>query len=267
MAKAINNNIWYQEVAPRSFYDEEDLERAIIQNIGTIFPQFNAFLFKKSLYDPTRKKWNTPDLAMVKFDYSEWYIIEVELGKHNKNVVLDQIRTFYNCNYDSDHATYMHRRKANLDLQQLNVMIASIPPDFMVIVNEQKNDWVEDLRSLRCKTCIFEIYHDLNGNPLYRLNGEHPYIYTSFCHCRYQKVGSPYTIEVLDRYFLDGYGISDGHEISIEFKGLTLKWTRQDGSGRVFLHCNYSNPPLDSLSSRYKLNYNEELNSFSFTKD
>lgn len=269
MARAIDNkSIWYQEVAPRSFYNEEDLERAIIHNLEVIFPQFKALPFKKTLFDPLRHKKNKPDLAMIKSDYSEWYIIEVELGKHLKDHVLDQIETFYNCSYAEEHAEYIYnQRPHDLDSTFLKNMVATKVPEFMVIVNEEKTDWVEDLKSFRCKTCVFQIYHDYTGAPLYRLDGEHPYIYTKFCHCRYQKVGSPYTVEVLDKYFLDSYSIVDGSPMSIEFKGLNQQWTREDASRRVFLHCNARTPPLDPITSRYRLNYNDALNTFSFTKD
>lgn len=269
MARVIDNkSIWYQEVAPRSFYNEEDLERAIIHNLEIIFPQFKALPFKKSLFDSSRHKKNRPDLAMVKSDYTEWYIIEVELGKHSKDHVLDQIETFYNCSYLDEHAEYLfNQRSHDLDLNLLKTMVASKVPEFMVIVNEPKNDWTADLRLLRCKTCIFQIYHDYNGQPLYRLNGEHPYIYTKFCHCKYQKVGSPYTIEVLDKHFLDSYSIFEGTAISIEYSGLSLQWLRQDASNRIFLHCNHVRPPLDSLTDRYRLNFNDGLKTYSFTKD
>lgn len=268
MAKAIDNNsIWYQEVAPRSFYDEEDLERAIIQNLEIIFPQFKALPFKKSLFDAVRHKNNKPDLAMVKFDYSEWYIIEVELGKHQKDHVIDQVQSFFNCSYLDEHAEYIHSQRGDLDLNLLKAMIATKVPEFMVIVNEPKEDWIYDLKALRCKTCIFQIYHDFNGLPLYRLNGEHPYIYTHFCHCKYQKVGSPYTVEVLDKHFLDSYGVIDGTSIPIEFRGVSLLWKREDDSNRIFLHCNNTRPPLDALTDRYRLNYNDALKTYSFTKD
>jgi len=146
-------------------------------------------------------------------------------------------------------------------------MVATYVPELMVIVNEPKPDWAADLKSLRCKTCIFQIYHDFNGSPLYRLNGEHPYIYTNFCHCKYQKVGSPYTVEVLDGHFLNSYGINDGGTVAIEYRGMSLQWFRQDDSNRIFLHCKHSNSPLDPLTDRYRLNFNSALNNFSFTKD
>lgn len=268
MSKVIDyNDIWYQEVAPRSYYDEDDLERAIIQNLEIIFPQFKALLFKKSLHDAARNKNNAADLAMVKEDYSEWYIIEVELGKHNKDHVIDQVTTFYNCSYTDEHADYIFsKRSHDLDLPQLKAMIARKVPEFMVVANEPKPDWIKDLKRLRCKTCVFQIYHDYNGNPLYRLNGEHPYIYTKFCHCKYLK-NVPYTVEVLEKEFLNGYGVNHGIKLNIEYNGKILEWERQDDSNRVFLQCNYVRPPLDPLSDRYRLNYNDKTNIFSFTKD
>jgi hypothetical protein len=269
MSRAIDyRDTWYQEVAPRSFYDEDDLERTIIQNLKIIFPQFVSCLFKLTLFDPTQNKKNRADLAMVKTDYSEWYVIEVELGKHDKQHVIEQMTTFYNCNYSDKHAIYIHNQLPNIfDLVSLKDMIATKPPELMVIVNEPKLDWVEDLKLLRCKTCIFQIYKSVAGEPPYRINGEHPYIYTKFCHCKYQKVGSPYTVEVLDKDFLDSYNCSDGATLSIEYNGLNLQWIRQDDSNRVFLHCKHVRPPLDTLNDKYRLNYIEAINSFSFTKD
>lgn len=269
MAKAIDkNNVWYQEVAPRSFYKEEDLERVIIQNLEIIFPHFKALPFKKKLFDSARNKSNTPDLVMIKADYSEWYIIEVELGKHDKKHVLEQIETFYNCSYTDDHASYIfNKRRRGFNLNSLKTLIATQSPKLMVIVNEPKDDWKEDLKSFRCMTCIFQIYQDFEGKALYRLNGEHPYIYTNFCHCKYEKVGYPFTVEVLQTDFLDGYGILNGEKISIEFGGVRLQWERVDGANRVFLNCDYTRPPLDPLTDRYRLNYDNILKSYSFTKD
>ncbi len=262
MSKVIDNNdVWYHEVAPRSYYLEEDLERSIIQNLEIIFPAYKAFLFKKTLIDATNpNQKNKPDLAMVKDDYSEWYIIEVELGKHQKSHVVDQLRTFYNCNYNNDHADYMFTQRPDLNLQRLKQMVAANPPELMVIVNEPKPDWETDLKALNCKACVYQIYHDFNGNTIHRLNGEHPYIKIDFCHCRYQKT-APYTIEVLDNLgMLDSHGISNGSSFDIEYNGKIFKWTRQDSnSGRIFLQSKNPRPPLDPLRTSYRLNYNRTV--------
>jgi hypothetical protein len=128
----------------------------------------------------------------------------------------------------------------------------------MVIVNEDKHDWKADLNALNCLSCIFQVYHDFHGNALYRLNGEHPFIRIDFCHCRYQK-GLPYVVEVLDKHFLDSHGILNGSTFNVEYKEKNFQWSRQDDSGRVFLNCSNPRPPLDPMSDRYRLNYNQGL--------
>lgn len=260
MSKVIDyNDVWYHEVAPRSYYLEDELERTIIQNLEIIFPEYNAFLFKIPLQDKVRLQNNIADLAMVKKDYSEWYVIEVELGKHAKSHVVDQIKSFYNCSYTDDHAIYINKQRPDLDLNSLKKMIAGNPPLFMVIVNEPKPDWVKDLSSLNCKACVFQIYHDYKGNSIYRLNGEHPYIKIDFCHCRYQKA-LPYAVEILDNVqMLDANGITDGVNLEIEFIGKVYTWTREDAANRVFLKCKSPRPPLDPLRATYRLNYNQTL--------
>lgn len=267
MARAIDfNNVWYQEVTPRSYYLENDLERVVMQNLEIIFPQFHALLFKKSLLDSVTTLSKIPDLAIVKKDYTEWYIIEVELGKHQKNHVVDQIKAFYNCGYRDEHAVYIHSQRPDLDLDELKKMIAKVPPNFMVIVNENKPDWVDDLRKIRCKTCVFQIYHDFHGHALHRINGEHPYIYTRFSHCKYQKT-LPYAIEILEPTFLNSYGINNTDKLNIEYNGKNVQWERKDSGRQVYLICKNENPPLDPLTHRYRLNYDDALTSFSFTKD
>ena len=267
MAKAIDfNDVWYQEVTPRSYYIENDLERTVIQNLEIIFPQFHALLFKKKLINPVTTLGSVPDLAMVKRDYSEWYIIEVELGKHDKKHVVEQIEAFYNCGYTDEHAVYIHSKRTDLDITRLKTMISKVIPNFMVMVNEAKPDWVADLKKLRCKTCEFQIYHDFNGNALYRLNGEHPFIFTKFSHCSYQK-NVPYVVEVLDKNFLNSYGIDNTDVINIEYSGKYVQWQRKDTGSQVFLISKNDRPPLDPLTHRYRLNYDDSLASFSFTKD
>lgn len=257
MAKIIDNNyVWFQEVAPRSYYNEGDLERAIIHNLEIIFPEYKALPFKKKLKDISRNKENTPDLVMVKKDYENWYLIEVELGGHPVAHVVDQITTFYNCNYSNDHAQYIYEKsKKALNLNKLTNMINSKTPELMVIVNEPKPEWSRELSPFKCKSCVFQIYHNNSGDPLYRLEGEHPLIKTDFCHCKYQN-SLPYVIEVLDKSFLDGHNIDNGALLEIGFKGKNFRWKREDSGKNVFLICESSGPPLDPLSDRYRLNCN-----------
>ncbi len=121
----------------------------------------------------------------------------VELGKHTKSEVIKQIDTFRNCSYTVENANYIYRKKQSaFNLAQLTNLVTKTSPELMVIVNEFKKDWKKDLLRFNCKMCVFQIYNDFDGNRLYRLNGEHPFIYTNFSECTYEKM-LPYMVKIL----------------------------------------------------------------------
>lgn len=257
MSKVIDStaNNWYQEVAPRDFYLEIDLERVIMHNLSLIFPEYIPAMFKDDLIHKVTGKTNKADLCMIKSDYSEWYVIEVELGKHTKREVVNQIDTFRNCNYTAANANYIYQKNKSLNLSRLTPLVTSQPPELMVIVNEVKKDWKTDLTKLNCKMCVFQIYNDFDGKQMYRLEGDHPFIYTNFRNCTYEKQ-LPYAIKILrEEGFLDSLNIKDGMQINIEYNGVKHTWERQDAGNDVYLICKSQISPLDSLSSRYRLNY------------
>lgn len=257
MSKVIDStsNNWYQEVAPRDFYLEIDLERVIMHNLSLIFPEYIPAMFKDDLIHNVTGKTNRADLCMIKSDYSEWYVIEVELGKHSKGEVIKQIDTFRNCNYTVANANYIFQKNKTLNLSQLTKLVTGTPPELMVIVNEVKKDWRRDLTNLNCKMCVFQIYNDFDGKRIYRLEGEYPFIYTNFRNCTYEKQ-LPYAIKILrEEGFLNSLNIKDGMQINIEYNGVRHTWERQDAGNEVFLICKSPISPLDSLSSRYRLNY------------
>jgi len=255
MSKVIDHEtIWYQELAPRDYYNENELERAVKLNIQTMFPEFKAFSFKQKLTHAGNGNKSAADLGMVKNDYSEWYVIEVELGKHSKDEVLEQIETFRNFTPTKAHSDYIHKERKELNKQKLEDLVTSKSPKLMVIVNEDKQDWKKDLKKLDCQMCVFQIYNDFDNRKLYRLQGEFPNVYTDFCNCRYEKL-IPYTVKVLNRDFLNTYNINSGDEIDIVFEGKSYKWIRRDSGSEIFLECSSRTNPLDPISTRYRLNF------------
>jgi hypothetical protein len=259
MSKVIDHKtIWYQEIASRDYYLENDLERTIMVYLELIFPDYRVFPFKQDLLNPLTGKKSAADLGMVKIDYSEWYVIEVELGKHTKKEVVEQIETFRNFKPSVANAEYIDEKRPGVfDLKKLTTLVLG-NPKLMVIVNEYKEDWKADLSRLSCEMCIFQIYNDFSGRRMYRLDGEYPFIFTNFCNCKYEKT-LPNTVRVLKKDFLDGYGIKDGDSLTIEYLGVNYIWEREDAGSEVYLICKSSIPPLDPLSPRYRLNYNTSI--------
>lgn len=246
---------WFQELVPRDYYNEGDLERTITHYIELIFPDYIVFPFKQSLFNPLTTKSSAADLGMVKRDYTEWYIIEVELGRHSKKEVLEQIHTFRYFIANTSHSDYIYKQRINFDKLKLETLITSVSPRLLVIVNENKIDWKNDLKKLDCQMCVFQIYNDFDNRKMYRLEGEYPMVYTSFCNCKYEKT-LPYTIKILNNkeLFLT-HSLRDGDYIDIIFEGKKNKWQKVENRNEVYLTCESSSPPLDPISSRYRLNY------------
>ena len=47
MSKVLDHDtVWYQELAPRDYYNENDLERTVKLYLETIFPDYKVFSFK-----------------------------------------------------------------------------------------------------------------------------------------------------------------------------------------------------------------------------
>ncbi|MES2680105.1 MAG: hypothetical protein V4635_09485 [Bacteroidota bacterium] len=257
MSKIIDRetNNWYQEVAAQDFYKEIDLEREIMHNISVIFPEYIPASFKVELTHNVTGKKNKADLCMIKFDYTEWYVIEVELGGHSEAEVIKQIDTFANCTYTAAHASHIHNQNNTLNLTSLTVLVTGKNPELMVIVNEEKKEWKKGLKKYSCKMCVFQIYNDFGGRKIFRLQGEHPFIYTNFRNCTFEK-SLPFAIKILNEEgFLSSYNISNGDSVDIEFNGVRNVWVREDYGSEVFLTCKSPTAPLDSLTSRYRLNY------------
>ncbi|MEG0849929.1 MAG: hypothetical protein RSD71_07295 [Flavobacterium sp.] len=255
MSKVLDHrDAWYQELAPRDYYLETDLERTIKLYLEVIFPDFKVFSFKQQLVHSVTGNKSAADLGMIKSDYSEWYVIEVELGKHSKSEVLEQIDTFRNFRPTIDNSTYIYKERSDFNKAKLDNLIVSKQPNLMVIVNEAKPDWKKDLAKFDCKLCIFQIYNDFENKKLYRIDGDYPSVYTDFCFCKYEKY-LPSAVKILNTDFLNNYNISNGETIDIFFEGKSYLWTREDDGRDIYLVCNSSHPPLDPMSSRYRLNY------------
>lgn len=261
----LNDKTWFQEIYPTSFYNEDDLERAIILNLETLFSGYYALPFKKALKNNINGKDKKPDLALIRHDYKEWYIIEVELAGHDIQHIKDQIDTFYNADITDDHANYMYNKRTDV-LNRDNVirMIRNHSPKLMVIINENVVEIESSIQEYECLMCVFQVFLDQNNNPIYRLNGKHPLVLTDFCHCKITK-NLPFMVEVLDGVFCDTYGVMESSEILISYNDKVTKWCRVDDGRRTFLTCKSTFFPLNPMASTYMLSYNSINNTFNFS--
>src|SRR3990170_5463553 len=97
MAKILvpSEESWYDELNTIAYYYEADYENLLKQHIGKIFPDFYTFNFKYPISSPGRKD-RKPDMALLKKDLTEWWLIELELGGHPITHIREQVEVFTN---------------------------------------------------------------------------------------------------------------------------------------------------------------------------
>ncbi|TSA24356.1 MAG: hypothetical protein D4R67_11975 [Bacteroidetes bacterium] len=185
---------WYDELNSVASYSETDFERRIKQHISKIFPDYISFGFKKTVQDNTFR--NRPDLAMIRKDYKEWYIIEVELGSDYFPHVKRQIETFINGDYNPYSITEYIVKKIKeghpfyrFDRQAIFELVSSTAPNVIVMVDRPKDDWFQEIDRIGGKNFIFQIYKNPKGtHHLFRLDGFYPKKRTKEVHCSFHKV-------------------------------------------------------------------------------
>ena len=192
---------WYDEMKVISSYYETELENMILSHVETVFPNYITIKFKKDIYTSSGGQGRAPDLALVNKDYSDWWIIEVELDKHTIDHVKSQIEVFVNGEYNSfEIAKYIKSQDhtKTLDLAKLQSMVGRIQPKVLIIVDEHDAEWKIELEKLNALICIFQVFKSKHGLQAYRLNGDYPFTFNeNKSHCRYIK-SPPNMLEVIN---------------------------------------------------------------------
>lgn len=231
-SKILDTNIeWYDEIDPLSFY-EKHFEETFLSKMHEVYPDFIGipFSLKISTKDGENSK---PDLAMVRKDYKEWYIIEAEMGRHSwEGHVEKQVRVFSSGFYSPKKvAKYISSKNDSLDTTSLEKMIDQISPKVMVIVNEPKPLWEIEVKKYNSYLSVFQIYKGLNGLELYRISGDTPFVYRDKSHCSFVK-GLSNTMEVYTPTFLKH---PDGALIDVFFRGKKTRWKILNENDRKYI--------------------------------
>lgn len=258
-SKVLDYNLdWYDEVDGSTFY-EKDLERTLLHRLPVVYPDFIGIPFSLRIQAGTEK--SDPDLAMVKNDYSEWYVIEVEMERHGwEGHVEKQVRVFTKGLYEKKRvADYMIKKDletnggvARLDHTKLLNMIDMHQPKVMVVANEPVKDWISKVRKYNAFLSVFQIFRGVNGHEIYKIEGDTPFVFRSKSHCEILK-GSSNILIVHTPTF-----IKEKHKenILITFLGKKTKWIRIDDGDKVRLILNGSTHYLQ-LEKKYILYLSE----------
>ena len=219
---------WYEELHSVAYYGESDFERQIKQYLDEIFPAYYSFPLKKEVkYIGSKKK---PDMGLLRKDFKEWWVIEIELENHSFLHVKSQVETFQMGEYNSIlFANYIQQKIKILHNEDLNVeiirkLINDTSPKILVIVDKEKSDWKAEFSKLDINVCTMQSYKAYDGKLAYRLVGEYPYLEQSNSHCRYHKAFKN-TLEIHNPAILDGYLIDT---LEILFDGRLTLWKIND---------------------------------------
>ena len=225
---------WYDEIDPISFY-EKHFETTFLEKVSVVYPDFIGIPFALQIEDMYGEK-SKPDLAIIRKDYKEWYIIEAEMGRHSwEGHVEKQVSVFTNGIYEKNRiANYIFDKDSSntLDLKSLENMVNLIRPKVMVVVNEYKPDWQNKIRKYKAYLSVFQIFKGVNGFEVFRVEGDTPFIFRDKSHCDFVK-GSSNILTVYTPTFITE---PDDEEIHITFKMKKTKWIKKSGpKGTVVL--------------------------------
>lgn len=194
----VDDHSWYHQLASVSNYYEVDIESRILAHSQETFKGYHTLSFKQTVNDKTGGS-STPDLVLIREDYKDWYIVEVELYKHGRDHPEKQIDTFLDAMYNSvTIVPYLLKQKKDLDTFKLKNLIDTVQPKVLVIVDGPAANWIDDFRK-KVLVCIFEVYKNTKGTELFRIKGDYPYIITGETHL---KETMSNTYELIDANFL-----------------------------------------------------------------
>ena len=230
-SKILNNDEqWYDEIDPKSIF-EKQLEKNILSRMKTVYPNYRGIPFSLKITNPLGET-SKPDLALIRNDYKEWYIIEVELSHQSwDSHVEKQVRVFTQGLYDPKKiAEYISSKDDTLNISDLEKMINNYSPKVMVIVNEKMPFWEEKIKGYGAVLSIFQIYRGTNGEDVYRVAGYTPIIIRKSTHCEFIDVSRGILL-ISDPIIKE----ANNCEIEITFNRRVTNWIKKETKGKVYL--------------------------------
>ena len=230
MARILHKDEWYDELGSGSLYEAE-FERVFQQYVPKICPGFIAVPFKKTVYsDDTSAR---ADLALIRTDYLNWWIVEVERSDHSLyGHVLPQIRTFSAAYYGREEALYLSKKSDRLNSERLFDMIRGDQPRILVVVDTPRDDWSPVLEENNAKLAVFQIFRSERDRYLFRIDGYLPTIEKPIRSPCFFEPLLPNLLRVQNPAILPA-DLYD--KIPIYYRGKLSLWRRIDTSDKVWL--------------------------------
>ncbi|HWV99844.1 MAG TPA: hypothetical protein VNZ64_09155 [Candidatus Acidoferrum sp.] len=246
---------WYDELNAVGYYGETELEREIRQHVRSLFPDFHVFPFKTKITSRKTNEVNKPDLAMIRHDFTAWGVIEVELGDHDIDHVLNQTRTFADGDYNAPEiAKYikeqMHKHCGkNVGIGRIKNLIAAELPKILVVADDSPAEWQTKLHSAGVDLCLFQIFKSTRGHHIYRAFGDYPTVPARQAHCKPHAALSN-TLEIVGTFQFRN--LRRNKRVDVVFDENLTRWALIDDKGRSYLRFIGKENPL-SANKTYTL--------------
>ena len=247
MARIYLSDQWFQQLSSTSLY-EADYERLLLANAPALFPEYYVIPFKPIIQSETGSA--RPDLALVDRDLRLWWVVEVEMGHHSLNGhVLPQVAVLATGRYALAEAELLHKVIAPLDASTAIDLVKGAQPGVVVIANERRARWEDELRKLDVTLMIVEVFRsDRNAHAL-RVNGTYPSTPEDFLsECQLDPL-IPGLLVIQAPAQLQ---VQTGSHLWIEIDGNLTEWTRYDVQDKVWLKSLGTNP-LSGQRGPFKL--------------
>lgn len=250
MARILSQNgseehrTWYEQIEPTTIYEKE-FEDQILIHARSIYPQFYVVPFKKTLEsanpDSGESATVKPDLAFISKDYSEWWVVEVEMGYHDlEQHVIPQVQKLLYAEYTHGVAEYLVTKQPELAIDDLSELIRVTETRILVILNHYSLEWINELNKIGASVAVFEVFRGPNGKELFRANGMYPSLYEDIItectiHPAYANL-----LGLVDTSKMD---LPENRQIvRLTFRNCLTEWIRWDSAGSVWLRPMGRNP-------------------------
>ncbi|MBI2429310.1 MAG: hypothetical protein HYV29_11060 [Ignavibacteriales bacterium] len=246
MAKLLVKTDWFYELKAIEYYTETEYENTILTHCKSLFPDFITISFKKEINNKSGEI-RKADLALIRTDFKEWWVIEVERSDHSLEHVKKQVKVFVDGDYNRfDYSEYIigqikRQHGQNVSLKKIKKLIETNLPSVLVVVDDEKPDWEDDLKKLNVSLCTFEIYKDTNSNYSYRITGKYPFFVKKESPCLYSEQIN--TLEVVENSSVKE---NHGNTVEISYNGMLTKWLVIKEKKKLFLRYSGAVMPLNT---------------------
>lgn len=238
--------------------NEDENEGIFVQQARRMFSDCYIIRFKKDVdYNGATCK---PDLAIIKKDFSKWFVIEVELANHSIKHIIKQVTIFKNAKYSKHvYSDYILEQLSNVYSQLDKVstfelikrLLDNVNPEILVVLNSEYEKLTDLLDKENIKYMLFEVYIDTEDNEVYRIVNDYPINEISSCFASFDSSTTSHILKIRTK---TGSMFEAMSEVTIFYKNKPTVWkiTRNNGTTVLALQ-DFVNPVISYKGSPIKI--------------